>query len=205
MIGVIDYGAGNLASIRFALERLGVDVEICSDPKLITAYSHLIFPGVGSFRIAMEELRKNGWIHSIKQHANQGRPLLGICLGMQLLFDIGNEHGLSEGLGLISGTVELMSPSPEFKVPHVGWNGIDHCYSHPIFKGVKNLVDFYFVHSFHCVADNKGDILATCNYGGDFVAAVAKENIVGMQFHPEKSQPAGLRVLKNFADWDGKC
>lgn len=205
MIGIIDYGAGNLASIRYAFEKLGVDVEVCSHPSLTLRYSHLVLPGVGSFRMAMEQLQRKKWPSAIHQHVIDGRPLLGICLGMQLFFDEGEEHGPSLGLGLVPGRVQLMYPSGNLNVPHVGWNRLYQRYSHPLFEGIRDNIDYYFVHSYHCIPANEDDILATCDYGGHFVASIARHNIVGMQFHPEKSQPAGLRILKKFTDWKGKC
>jgi glutamine amidotransferase len=205
MIGIIDYGAGNLASVRYAFQKLGVEVEVCSDPSLILRYSHLVLPGVGSFRIAMEQLKRENWPSAIRQHVMSKRPLLGICLGMQLLFDEGEENGHSVGLGLVPGWVKLMYPSGHLNLPHVGWNRLYQRYSHPIFDGIRDHVDYYFVHSYHCIPASEDDILSTCDYGGHFVASIARRNIVGMQFHPEKSQPTGLRILKQFAVWDGTC
>tara|TARA_E500000331_G_scaffold358610_1_gene427479 strand:- start:12871 stop:13488 length:618 start_codon:yes stop_codon:yes gene_type:complete len=205
MIGIINYGAGNIASVVNAFERVGVDAEPFDDPLLIGNYDHLVLPGVGSFRMAMEKLIEVDWPKKIKIHVDSGKPMLGICLGMQLLFDIGDEHGPSKGLGLIPGKVKLMNPSRPLKIPHVGWNRLFASREHPIMDGIKDHIDFYFVHSYECIPDSSRDILATCDHGGSFVATVAKKSLIGMQFHPEKSQPAGLRILQNFSSWDGLC
>ncbi len=205
MTGVIDYGVGNLASVRHALERVGAPVEVFRDPECAGRFDRLILPGVGSFQRAMQSLAERGWPDHLRAHVAAGRPLLGICLGMQLLFDQGTEHGVTPGLGLINGTVERLEPTAPNKVPHVGWNGLHHVRSHPLFKGVKPGVDFYFVHSYHCVPTDPRDVVATCDYGGAFVACAAHGSAIGMQYHPEKSQPIGMRILENFAGWDGAC
>ena len=205
-IGILDYGAGNIASIENAFTRLGHNALKIVKPNLLENVSHLILPGVGSFAHAMHSLHSQGWIPHIKKYISQGYPFLGICLGMQLLFDIGTEGEQTDGLGLLKGQVLQIKPSIETKVPHVGWNSIQIKSTHPVFKGIKDSVDFYFVHSYHCVPDDTCDIIATCDYSEDgIVASVYENNIVGIQFHPEKSQPLGLRILNNFANWDGKC
>jgi imidazole glycerol-phosphate synthase subunit HisH len=205
MIGIVDYGAGNIASVQHAFARLGEGAEPCSDPARIQTYDKLVLPGVGSFRVAMESLVESGWHEALRDYVEDGRPLLGICLGMQLLLDLGLEDGRTPGLGLIAGTVERLAPADGLKVPHVGWNALRHERAHPVLAGVQPPVDFYFVHSFHCAVSDPEDVLARCDYGGEFVAGVARGNVVGLQFHPEKSQPRGLRVLQNFAEWDGAC
>jgi glutamine amidotransferase len=150
-------------------------------------------------------LRAGGWTDPLRTFARSGRPLLGVCLGMQLLFECGDELGPTAGLGLIAGRVTLMTPSAPLKVPHVGWNSLEHVREHPLFSGVKHHVDFYFVHSYHCLPSDPADVVARCDYGGAFVAAVARANVAGTQFHPEKSQPSGLGILENFAAWDPAC
>lgn len=205
MIGIIDYGAGNLASVKNAFEHLGHEAGLCSDAQRLGDYTHVILPGVGSFRAAMDALRERGWVEAIRDYAASAKPLLGICLGMQLLFERGEEHGPSEGLGLIPGEVLRFLPAAPLKVPHVGWNSLSGVTRHPLMAGVKPNVDVYFVHSYHCVPRELGDAIALCDFGGEFVAAVARANVAGMQYHPEKSQPAGIRMLENFADWDGTC
>lgn len=201
MIGIIDYGAGNLASVRNALEHLGYASSICRDPVALQEFDRIILPGVGSFRLAMEYLNAKDWSVHLRSFVATGKPMLGICLGMQLLFDIGEEHGPCEGLGIIHGRVTLLSPEGGLKIPHVGWNNLVSVAQHPLLSRLKQNVDYYFVHSFQCVPEDQSSILATCDYGGEFVAVVAKNNVVGTQFHPEKSQPSGLRLLRNFVDW----
>ncbi|MDB2615898.1 imidazole glycerol phosphate synthase subunit HisH [Luminiphilus sp.] len=205
MIGIIDYGAGNISSVMHALERVGEDAESFSDPSYAFGYDRLILPGVGSFRAAMEQLNDLGWPEAIRAHVKSCKPLLGICLGMQLLFDQGDEDGPSSGLGLISGRVVALKSKAPHRIPHVGWNSLQSNQTHPIMAGVKDHIDFYFVHSYRCVPTADEDVLASCEHGGKFVASVAKGSVVGMQFHPEKSQPAGLKILQNFAEWNGKC
>lgn len=205
MIGIVDYGVGNLASVHNALSQLGFDAAVVAVPAAAADCERLILPGVGSFRKGMEALTERGWPSALKAHATSGRPLLGVCLGMQLLLDSGEEHGLTPGLGLIGGRVVAMTPSPPCRIPHVGWNNLRRERDHPLLKGVKPDVDLYFVHSFHCLVDDVADVLARCDHGGEFVAGVARRNVAGFQFHPEKSQPSGLRILENFAAWDGAC
>ncbi len=205
MIGIIDYGMGNLGSVTNALDHLGLEAEIVDSPSRLSVYDHFILPGVGSFGIAMRSLDASGWSDALRNKVADGIPFLGICLGMQLIFDIGEEYGTTAGLGLIPGRVVPLNPSPSFRVPHVGWNGLSYPGRHPIFQGVKEHIDFYFVHSYQCVPALDENVLARCDYGGEFVAAVGKANVVGVQFHPEKSQDMGLKILENFAEWDGTC
>lgn len=205
MIGIVDYGVGNLASVRNAFDHLGHDATICERPEDVACCDRLVLPGVGSFRAGMEALVERGWVDPLRSYVRQGKPLLGICLGMQLLFERGEEHGPSDGLGLIPGKVVRLMPAAPEKVPHVGWNSLCSVSRHPLFDGIKANVDVYFVHSYHCVPTDPDNVLARCDFGGEFVAAVGRANIAGMQFHPEKSQPAGMRMLDNFAEWDGTC
>ena len=202
MIGIIDYGAGNISSVKNAFERVGEDAEPFSDPDNTENYSHLVLPGVGSFRMAMEQLNSAGWTKKIQQYAQSGRPLLGICLGMQLLFDEGDEDGPSKGLGLISGNVKIMNPDKPLKIPHVGWNRLYAMQDHPVMEGIKDYIDFYFVHSFEFYVHSKEEVIATTNHGKNIVSCIAKNNILGLQFHPEKSQIPGLKIIRNFIDWD---
>lgn len=204
-IGIIDYGVGNLASVYNAFTYLGYEAQFCANPALVEGCERLVLPGVGSFRSGMRSLETQGWVDVLKSYVLSGRPLLGICLGMQLLFDRGEERGPTSGLGMIPGEVLRLLPREPHKVPHMGWNSLVRIVGHPLLIGIKLNVDFYFVHSFHCVPADPGNIIGLCDYGGDFVAAVAKNNVAGVQFHPEKSQPAGLRILENFANWDGTC
>jgi glutamine amidotransferase len=206
MIGIINYGMGNLGSVANALKYLDLEAVIIDNPsKLDIHHDHLILPGVGSFGNAMENLNATGWSEAIREQANKGIPLLGICLGMQLMFEVGEEHGITKGLGFLSGNVTLFNSSISHPVPHVGWNSLSYTNRHPLFRDVKEHVDFYFVHSYKCVTAQPEEVLAYCDYGGEFVAAAGKKNIVGVQFHPEKSQDIGLKILENFANWDGSC
>lgn len=205
MIAIVDYGVGNLASVGNAFERLGFKAQIHANPRDILNAERIVLPGVGSFRMAMESLHRLGWVSALRNYAQSQRPFLGICLGMQLLFESGEEHGPTEGLGLIPGRVVKLTPESPNKIPHVGWNGLTRVKPHPLLAGIKPAVDFYFVHSYHCVPEKADDVLAACDFGGEFVAAVAARNVAGFQFHPEKSQPAGMRLLENFAQWEPTC
>ena len=205
MIGIVDYGAGNLASVKNALGQLGHDAAVFDRAADTAGFDRIILPGVGSFRQAMQALDDRGWTFALRGFAASGRPLLGVCLGMQLLFDEGDEHGLTRGLGLVPGRVLLMTPAAPHRVPHVGWNNLIPARRHPLLQGLKPHVDLYFVHSYHADAADAADVIARCDHGGEFVAAVARGNVAGMQFHPEKSQPSGLRILDNFAAWNGSC
>jgi glutamine amidotransferase len=205
MIGIIDYGLGNLASVRNAFEHLGHEAHICATPDEALVCERLVLPGVGSFRAGILALDAQGWTEALRRLVAENRPLLGICLGMQLLFDIGEEHGPSKGLGLVPGKVVRLTPSEPHKVPHVGWNALSQMGLHPLLEGISHRVDFYFVHSYHCIPDASDDVIALCDFGGLFVAAAGRGNVVGTQFHPEKSQPGGMRILENFVAWNGRC
>ncbi|MEZ5902353.1 MAG: imidazole glycerol phosphate synthase subunit HisH [Alphaproteobacteria bacterium] len=200
-VGIIDYGMGNLASVASALERIGVDSNIVSSASEIDALSHIILPGVGSFKKAMSNLTEGQWVSPIRTAAKSGKSILGICLGMHLLADHGTEHGSTEGIGLISGQINRFEErnDKDFLIPHVGWNEIHITKTeHPIFEKVKDRSDFYFVHSYVFCPQDKSDIAAITPYGENFPSIVIKDNVIGMQFHPEKSGPVGEQVLKNF-------
>lgn len=205
MIGVVDYGMGNLGSVANALSQLGLEADVITGPDQVARYERLVLPGVGSFRMAMDLMDAAGWSEALRAQCAAGKPLLGICLGMQLLFEEGEEHGLRKGLGLLPGRVVPLHPGPGLRVPQIGWNGLSYSRHHPLFRGVKEHVDFYFVHSFQCVPAVAADVVATCDYGDAVVAAVARANVAGMQFHPEKSQDCGLKLLANFAEWEPAC
>lgn len=202
MIGIIDYGLGNLFSVLNAFKKLNFEAEIFFEPEKINKYSKIILPGVGSFRKGIRNLNKNNWSLNIQKFIKSGKPLLGICLGMQLLFSEGEEEGVSHGLDIISGKVIKMDVGQGYKIPHVGWNSLIHLKKHNLFKDIKDNIDFYFVHSYSCAPDNKEDIVSNFKYGKNFTACVAKENVFGTQFHPEKSIPSGLTILKNFGNWN---
>lgn len=205
MIGIIDYGMGNLRSLRNALDYLGLEAEVVTEARRIAEMSHLILPGVGAFGKAMENVRTAGFVAAIREHVGSKKPLLGICLGMQMLATRSEEFGEHEGLGLVPGRVVPFEPSVEFPVPHVGWNTFSVTKSHPFFRRTKKAVDFYFVHSFHFETDEAGDALAVTKYGRSFNAVVARGSVIGCQFHPEKSQAGGLSLLEDFSEWNGSC
>ncbi len=203
-IGILDYGMGNIHSVYNALMHLGFDAEIVNQPQAIQTCSHLIIPGVGSYTNAMSKLTTQGLDVAIIKHAQSGKPLLGICLGMQILSKEGHEGGGATGLGLIDGCVELLDVAP-LPVPHVGWNALTFNADHPLFNQVKKHVDFYFVHSYFFNAPDAKNVLAYAEYGLSFPAIVANQNVIGIQFHPEKSQDNGLLLIENFCEWDGTC
>ena len=203
-VGIIDYGVGNIGSVKRTLEEVGANAFIASDPKMLNDASHIILPGVGGFSEAMTRLENGGWIDPLKTLAlDEKIPLLGICLGMQLLATTGEEGGNFMGLGLIPGNVtRLNNIGCQLKIPHVGWNSINLTQiNHPMFEKIYDRTDFYFVHSFVFSPINKNHLLATTEYGINFAAAVGKERIWGTQFHPEKSSKAGFFILKNFIDF----
>lgn len=203
MIGIVDYGMGNISSVYNSLDYLGYEATIINSPEEIEGLTHLIIPGVGSFRQAMQNLEDKKFITPILNHVKSKKPLLGICLGMQLLATKGYEHGETNGLGLIEG--EIIPFEIKLHVPHVGWNNINALKKHPIVGNNVNQVDFYFVHSYYFNLKNKEDILTMTEYEISFPSIVAKDNIIGIQFHPEKSQEPGLNLLEAFCEWDGKC
>jgi glutamine amidotransferase len=205
MIGIINYGASNLGSVANAFKYINIDAEIVENPDKVHEYSRLVLPGVGSFSVAMQNLNSSGWANAIRQKITEGVPLLGICLGMQLLFDEGEENEIAMGLGVIPGKVIPIKPSLDCIVPHIGWNSLIYGNYHPLFDSIKEHVDLYFVHSYQCIPAQKELVLATCDYADGFVASVGKKNVVGVQFHPEKSQDIGLKILENFSKWDGLC
>lgn len=203
-IVVIDYGAGNLGSIRRAFEECGAEAIISDDPKDLQTSSHIVLPGVGSFKECMNNLQKGGWVEPIREEVlNNKIPFLGICLGMQLIASTGFEGGETAGLGLIPGQIKKMIPKDSTeRIPHVGWNEVHLKEESPLFEGIPSGTDFYFVHSYCFVPDNEEHALTTTPYSDktQFVSTVAHENIYGVQFHPEKSLPAGLVLLQNFVE-----
>lgn len=197
---IVDYGMGNLGSVRRALEECGSDVVISDDPVDCGRVDHIVLPGVGAFADGMTALKDGGWFDALCTAAQEDKiPLLGICLGMQLLADKGLEGRETAGLGLIPGEVRQLVPNaPETRIPHVGWNEVHHGGVHPLFTGIPTGTDFYFVHSYHFVPGNAVDALASTPYCGSFVSAIARGTVCGTQFHPEKSSRAGFQLLRNF-------
>ena len=204
MIAVVDYGVGNLFSLRSSLERVGAEVCVTGEAETLRRAEKIILPGVGAFRDAAEKLRATGLDQVVIAEAGAGKPLLGICLGMQLLFDRSLEYGEHAGLGLIPGSVEDLKPDipAARKVPHIGWNALHPLLDHPLLKDVKQGDCVYFVHSFYAKHCDEYTI-ATAEYGTAVTAAVAKGNVMGCQFHPEKSGAVGLRILKAFCEMEG--
>ncbi len=206
LVGILDYGMGNINSVHNALTYLGYDSQLVKTSQEIKQCSHLIIPGVGSYAQAMTNIVGQGMDIDVLAHVEQGKPLLGICLGMQILSDEGEESGFSKGLGLIGGKVEFLDLEREqLPVPHVGWNSLAFNFDHPLCEKLKKHVDFYFVHSYFFNASDPQNVLATTDYGRKFPAIVVNKNVIGIQFHPEKSQDNGLLLIENFCEWDGKC
>ncbi|MBS0265108.1 MAG: imidazole glycerol phosphate synthase subunit HisH [Planctomycetes bacterium] len=200
MIQIVDYGMGNLRSVQKAFEKLAVDAEICTDPAKIAGCDKLILPGVGAFRDAIAELRQHGFVDAIQQHIAAGKPFLGICLGLQLLFDVSYEDGEWEGLGILPGKVVRFPESPELKVPHMGWNRVAATPGCPLFANIPPESYFYFVHSYYVVPNDSAVVAGRTDYGQTFTSVVQRGNMFATQFHPEKSQKLGLQLLKNFAE-----
>lgn len=200
MITMIDYGIGNLRSVQKALEHAGATVQLSADPVAIREAEKLVLPGVGAFGAGMAALQRRGLTDPIMEAAGRGTPLLGICLGMQLLFDESEERGRYDGLGLLPGRVVRFSDKV-VKVPHMGWNQIEHDGTHPLLQSVAGGAHTYFVHSYYCQPARPEDVIARTVYGEPFAAIAGRANVVGIQFHPEKSQQVGLRILRNFVAW----
>jgi len=205
MIAILDLNMGNLNSIYNAIYESGFDPEIVTKDDDLSEVSHLVFPGVGHFNAASKNIYDSTIDKTLKGYAASGRPLMGICLGMQLFMETGTEGGLSNGLGLIEGTVNKIESRKGVRVPHVGWNNADIIIEHPVLDGIKKDRDFYFTHSYAVSCSNKKDVVATTEYGEVFPCIIAKKNFIGFQFHPEKSQINGLKIIENFCRWDGAC
>jgi len=200
VIAIVDYNMGNLASVKNAFNLLGENVVIESDPDNLSQYERIILPGVGAFADAMQHLKERGMDQAVCEFAKSGKNLLGICLGMQLLFESSEEFGINDGLGLIQGRVVAFDSSrfhQPLKVPHMGWNRM-FTKNHPLFQGLDEAHYLYFVHSYHALPSNQEDIIGECEYGYRFTSAVAHDNVMGIQPHPEKSHQNGLTILKNF-------
>ena len=200
MVTIIDYGIGNLRSIEKAFEFVGEKVERTDDLVKIARASHLVLPGVGAFGACIKEVRDRGLETQRKRAVEKGTPLLGVCVGMQMLFESSTERGSHRGLHLVPGRIDAFRlDDPVLKVPHMGWNTLISHLSSPLLEGLGDEPRCYFVHSYRAEAVQESDILASTDYGGSFPAVVGRENVYGVQFHPEKSQHVGLRILKNFA------
>ena len=205
MIAIIDYGVGNLFSLVSSFKMIGADAVITGDPEVIRRADKLILPGVGAFADAIAKLRESGLDKVLREEAAKGKELMGICLGMQLLFEKSMEYGEHEGLGLLRGSVVPMEgviPS-ELKIPHIGWNALHFQKDHKLMKYIKENDCVYFVHSYYAV-DCEDSLLATAEYGKELTAMVGKNNVMGCQFHPEKSGAVGLNILRAFCESEGE-
>ncbi len=197
MIAVIDYGMGNLRSVSKALESVGAETKVTNSPEDIKSAEAIVLPGVGAFCRGMENLEQLGLSPAILESIKNNKPFLGICLGLQLLFTESEEHGVSKGLGILKGSVKKFAPN--VKIPHMGWNQIK-LNTTDLFDGIPDNSYFYFDHSYYVEPKDKNTVIAVTQYGKDFVSAVNKDNIWGVQFHPEKSSDLGLKILKNFVE-----
>jgi glutamine amidotransferase len=200
VIGVVNYGIGNLRSVANALSAIGADFQMIDDPKMLASCDKAILPGVGAFGACTSALEAQGFREPVLAHAAAGKPLLGICVGMQMLAEQGTEFGNHAGLGLVPGTVvEIPRTSPDIRLPHVGWSALKTTKDCPLLQKLPADSCAYFVHSYHFAAADPSDVAAQVDYGSPVTAAVAKGAVFGVQFHPEKSQAVGLAILKNFA------
>ena len=210
-VAVIDYGMGNLHSVKSALEHVAPEqqVMVTSDPAVVAAADRVVFPGVGAIRDCMAEINRLGFDRLLRDQIVTGKPVLGICVGMQALMHHSEENNGVDCIGILPGQVKFFGGHHQdaegnpLKVPHMGWNGVHHN-DHPLWTGIPQDTRFYFVHSFYIQADNPALVAATCDYGVTFHAALTRDNLFAVQFHPEKSHIAGLQLLKNFLHWDGK-
>jgi glutamine amidotransferase len=199
MIKIVDYGMGNLRSVQKAFEKIGAGAQIVSRPADLAGAEKLVLPGVGAFRDAIAELKRTGLDRPVREHIAADKPFLGICLGLQLLFDVSYEDGQWDGLGVLPGKVLRFADQADLKIPHMGWNSLEFARPVRIFDGVPEGSSVYFVHSYYVVPEDESVIAARTEHGTRFVSAVAKNNLFATQFHPEKSQSVGLKLLTNFA------
>ena len=208
-VAVVDYGAGNLRSVGKALERSGLRADVCRDPACLRDADGVVLPGVGAFADAAISLRDKGLDQAVMTAIDDGRPYLGLCLGLQLLFEESDEHGSTPGFGLLPGRIERFDDRDEdggiLRVPHIGWNSVRFEGSHPMLKGLPAEDCFYFVHSYRAVPRDSSHVVGLADYGGPFAAAVAKGSAFAVQFHPEKSQSSGKRLLDAYSDWIASC
>lgn len=196
-VAIIDYGVGNLRSVEKAFLAAGCRAQTSAEPEVLRAAEKLVLPGVGAFGACMRALRERGFDHLVRERVARGTPLLGVCVGMQLLFESSEEFGPVEGLSLLRGQVRRFDGT--LRVPQVGWNQVHQRQRHPLFADIEDGAFFYFVHSYYCDATDETDIIGETEYGARYASVVARGNIYGVQFHPEKSQQTGLKLLRNFA------
>jgi imidazole glycerol-phosphate synthase subunit HisH len=203
MIAIVDYGMGNLLSVHNALSLLGADARICAAPGDLAGAERIVLPGVGAFGDCMRNLRERGFVDALNSARAAGTPVFGICLGMQAMARRSFEGGEHEGLGWFEADVVRLAPGdPALRVPQIGWNDVSFRDDSPLFRGLRLPTNFYFVHSYHMTCDDAQDVDGSCEYAGPVTAAVRKGNVFATQFHPEKSQDDGLRVLENFLRWN---
>lgn len=200
MIAIVDYGMGNLRSVQKGLEKVGCSAFITSQPEQVVAARGVILPGVGAFGDAMHNLRRTGLDVALKEAAAQRKPLLGICLGLQLLFEGSEENGWHEGLGLMPGRVVRLPEGEGRKIPHMGWNQLNRCREEPVLKDIPEGSYYYFVHSYYARTEDSSLVAATADYGMPVPAVVSRDNLIGIQFHPEKSSALGLKILRNYGE-----
>lgn len=200
MIKIVDYGMGNLRSVQKAFEKLGSAAEVVSHPHQIQDADKLVLPGVGAFRDAIAELKRKDFVQPLRDYVDSGKPFLGICLGLQLLFDVSYEDGEWEGLGIVPGKVVRFADQPDLKIPHMGWNSLEIARPTPLLEGIENGSFVYFVHSYYVVPEDESVIIARTEHGTRFTSAISRGNLNATQFHPEKSQKVGLALLKNFIE-----
>jgi glutamine amidotransferase len=206
MVAIVDYGMGNLLSVLHAVQSLGADVCVCASPEELGAAERVILPGVGAFPQGMKNLHARGWLPALEKARAAGKPILGICLGMQLMASRGFEGAETKGLGWIEGdVVRLTPPDRALRVPHLGWNEVAYAKGSRLFRDLPAQSDFYFVHSYHLQCRKPENVEATTDYGGQITAAVRAGNVCGTQFHPEKSQGHGLAVFTNFLRGEAGC
>lgn len=201
MIAIIDYGMGNLRSVSKAFEAVGHRAAVTRDAAVIRNASHVVLPGVGAFGDCMGNLERFGLVESIRSTIQSGKPFLGICLGLQLLFTESEEFGLHKGLDIVPGRVRKFTVDPGLKVPHMGWNQVEMQRACPLFEGIADGSNWYFVHSYFVDPADRSVAATTTTYGLPFVSSIWRDNVVACQFHPEKSQSVGLRLIKNFGVW----
>jgi glutamine amidotransferase len=199
-VGIIDYGVGNLRSVEKAFAAAGCIAVVSSDEKILRQAERLVLPGVGAFGACMKALTERGFDDLVRERVTQGTPLLGVCVGMQMLFEESDEFGRQPGLRLLPGRVRRFTG--DLVVPQVGWNQISQRSAHPLFAGIADQTFFYFVHSYYCESDDRAIVIGETEYGATYASVVAQGSVCGVQFHPEKSQAVGLRLLSNFAQSD---
>lgn len=203
MVAIINYGAGNLRSVQKAFEYIGQEALITDNPKEILTASHVVLPGVGSFGSCMDSIRKSNLEDCIKEVINRGTPFLGICLGLQLLFEASDEDPDATGLGILKGRCVKIPSSDGIKIPHIGWNSLTFPKESPLFSGIEDNAFVYFVHSYYMQPEDNSVVSAVCNYSADLPVALSRGNLHATQFHPEKSGSVGLKILKNFVESGG--